>query len=57
MVELGNVADLTNAMVELIDEAPHRRARLVSEARQVVEREYDESISADRLLDIYRELA
>ena len=56
MVEPGKVTDLADAIVEVINEGPSQRARLLSEARQVVEKEYDEAISAKRLMQIYREL-
>ena len=55
MVEPGEVTDLANAIVELINQPSGQTARLLSEARRVVEQEYNESIYIQRLLDIYRE--
>ncbi|MFQ5681801.1 MAG: glycosyltransferase family 4 protein [Candidatus Binatia bacterium] len=57
MVDLGNVSALADAMVELINNPSPERARRLCEARRIVEREYNELSSADRLLSTYEELA
>lgn len=56
MVELGSIVELADAIVEEVNKDPAQRTRFLSEARRVVEREYDESIYIKRLLNIYRKL-
>lgn len=57
MVEPDKVAALADAIVEVVNEPPDQRTALLVEARRVVQQEYDEAISAERLLKLYRELA
>ena len=55
MVEPGNITDLADALVKVVnDAAATQRAALMAEARKVVEKEYDESIYIKQLLHIYR---
>jgi glycosyltransferase involved in cell wall biosynthesis len=60
MVEAGNAEALTDAIVDLLNETPSQREqRLVrlSELRQFVLREYDETVFSRRLSELYREIA
>lgn len=57
MLEPGNTDDLTSAIVQVLNEAPSAREENISAARQIVAREYDERVSAARLMEIYRRVA
>ncbi len=56
-VEPWRVADLADRMAEVVNESPGQRQQGLSEARRVVEQEFDEAVSAQRLLNVYRSLA
>lgn len=56
LVEPGNVGELTNAIVKLV-ESRELRARLGAKAREVAEREHTWTHNARRVLDAYRSLA
>jgi len=56
MVELDAVAELADAFVDVAHERAEVRDALVREARAVVVREYDECVTADKLLALYRTL-
>jgi hypothetical protein len=51
------VSALTRALVEAIEAPSERWAPRIARARAVVEREYDESIAARRLLELYESVA
>jgi len=53
-VEPENTAALAEAIVKVAHQKPADRAERLSEARRVVVQEYDESVCARRLLDIYQ---
>jgi glycosyltransferase involved in cell wall biosynthesis len=57
MVPPGDVGELARALVEELEAPASARAAVLAEARRAVEREYDESIYARRLLEIYGSLA
>lgn len=54
MVEPQSVTDLTRAIIATVRQDSAARARLLAKARRVIEREYDESVSAKRLLNLYQ---
>jgi glycosyltransferase involved in cell wall biosynthesis len=54
MLEPGNNDDLTAAIVQVLNEAPSARADQISAERRAVEQDYDERVSAERLMEIYR---
>jgi glycosyltransferase involved in cell wall biosynthesis len=54
MVEPGRIDELADAMVEFVNEPASRRAESLTEARRIVEREYDETVVVDRLLRMYK---
>ena len=56
LVEPGNDAELARAMLELADD-PDLRGRLGQEARRDVERSYSWQRNAERVLELYRDVA
>jgi len=54
MVEPENVAALAETIVKAASQDPADRAERLSEARRVAVQEYDESVSARRLLELYQ---
>ena len=57
LVEPGNPAALAEAMVEVVNQPPAERAIRLAEARQIVEREYDDTVIKQRLWTLYAELS
>ena len=57
LVDPGDLAALSGAMVEVANAYPARAADGLAEARLLVEREYDQSVSRARLRGIYGEAA
>src|SRR5262249_18697778 len=57
MVTPENPDALAEAIVALINTPTEKRATSIREARDIVEREYDESITIQKLLDVYRSIA
>jgi glycosyltransferase involved in cell wall biosynthesis len=56
LVEPGNPAELADAIAEVLNEAPARRAPRLAQARQIVRQQHDESVCINRLLQLYRSL-
>jgi len=54
MVEPNNVTALADTIFRAASQDPAERAEMLSEARRAVVQEYDESVSARRLLELYQ---
>ena len=53
-MEPGKPEALAEAMVEVVNQPPAERAIRLAEARQIVEREYDDTVIKQRLWALYR---
>jgi glycosyltransferase involved in cell wall biosynthesis len=54
MVEPNNVTALADTIFRAASQDPAERTEMLSEARRAVVQEYDESVSARRLLELYQ---
>lgn len=57
LVESESLEALADAMVQVVNQAPAERSARLSQARSVVEREYDDAVIKKRLWALYAELA
>ena len=57
MVKSDSIAELAEAMVEMVNEDPAKISNSLAEVRRLVEERYDEFISVKKVLKYYHELA
>src|SRR5262249_24729572 len=57
LVEPGNLAELTEAIVTTLNEDPWERTARLAEARSVIEKNYHQDAMTAQLIDIYKALA
>jgi len=57
LVEPGSLEALAEAMVQVVNQPPGERQARLDQARQVAQREYDDTVIEPRLWTLYQELA